>query len=196
MFSEKSGRRAREGAQFATPNTGRPVSFNPEAGAKLVHHMRGGNFLETAAACIGRSSKTVRNWMRRGKRELQAFRFEHQEPFCYGLLPEVVDGFSPGVAAFFEALALLATLTDSVQWVMCEREWFATLSECLTMAEGEAEARGLGLIQKSAMENPQAAMWFLSRRYPDRWGQKVDVKASGEAGAVGVFVLPAEDPNG
>lgn len=192
MSSELSGRAS---APFMV-RKGRPSMFTPEIAARLVFIMRQGNFIETAAACIGVNVKVVRNWRRRGVRESRAFLRGEQQPFVWAL---ALNGWGewPNARALLEFLAVIVTLTDPVQWVLAEREWFALFAECMTLAEGEAEARSLGFIQKASAENPQAAMWFLSRRYPDRWGQKTDVKVSGDGGGpVGVVILPAEDPNG
>lgn len=193
MSSELS---RREVSAFTPRGLGRPSAFTPELAGKLVLFMRQGNFLETASSCIGMKTKVVRNWRRRGIRELRLFTRGEQQPHVWSL---AMNGWAewPNARALLEFLTLLVTLTDPVQWVLAEREWFALFAECMTLAEGEAEARSLGFIQKASAENPQAAMWFLSRRYPDRWGQKTDVKVSGDGGGpVGVVILPAEDPNG
>lgn len=48
---------------------GRPTELKPAVKRKFVKALRDGNYIETAAAMAGISTKTVYNWMRRGSRE-------------------------------------------------------------------------------------------------------------------------------
>ena len=52
------------------------------------------------------------------------------------------------------------------------REFF----EAITRAEYEAEVRMVAQWQKHMPENWQAIATFLERRYPDRWGRRMDVR--------------------
>src|SRR5690242_14094039 len=45
---------------------GRPLELTPELSDRIVEAIRLGNYLETAAALAGVTSKSVRNWLRRG----------------------------------------------------------------------------------------------------------------------------------
>jgi transposase len=44
--------------------------LTPEVAEAIVEAMRGGNYLETAAALAGISIATLRNWLRDGRRNL------------------------------------------------------------------------------------------------------------------------------
>ena len=44
--------------------------------------------------------------------------------------------------------------------------------EAVKRAESEAEVRAVAIIQKHMDSNWQAAMTYLERKYPDRWGRK------------------------
>lgn len=52
-------------------SVGRPLKLNPDMQAGLVKVIQAGNFLETAAAYVGISVSTLRDWIRRGEREAQ-----------------------------------------------------------------------------------------------------------------------------
>jgi len=52
---------------------GRPVKINPTIQAELVKMIQAGNYMETAAAFVGISISTMRDWIRRGEREAQRF---------------------------------------------------------------------------------------------------------------------------
>lgn len=49
--------------------------------------------------------------------------------------------------------------------------------EAIKRAETTAEIRNVNLIQKAAEEDWRAAMTYLERKFPDRWGRKERVEA-------------------
>jgi transposase len=48
---------------------GRPTKLTPALQEKIVMVIRGGNYIETAAAYAGISKQTLYNWLRRGARQ-------------------------------------------------------------------------------------------------------------------------------
>ncbi len=52
-------------------SVGRPLKLSPDMQSELVKVIQMGNFLETAAAYVGISVSTLRDWIRRGEREAQ-----------------------------------------------------------------------------------------------------------------------------
>jgi hypothetical protein len=67
-------------------------------------------------------------------------------------------------------------------------------------AEALAEARAIQIIAEAAMDNWQAAAWYLSRKHGRRWGDKSKHEITGDKGgpvavqAVGVRIfLPPEE---
>ena len=52
----------------AKQSRGRPTEFTEQVAREIIDLVRKGNFLETAAAFVGVTSRTIRNWMRWGKR--------------------------------------------------------------------------------------------------------------------------------
>ncbi len=57
----------------------------------------------------------------------------------------------------------------------------------VTRAEGESEAIAVGSLMKAMPNTPTAAMAWLERRFPARWGNRTKVELGGE---VGVRPLP------
>ncbi len=77
------------------------------------------------------------------------------------------------------------------------RRFAAALEE----AEARAEVVDLVTIGKAARDDWRAAAWRLSRKYPDRWGERQRLEHSGPDGGpietkqeTGVVMLPPEDP--
>ena len=62
-------------------------------------------------------------------------------------------------------------------------------------AEGEAEVRAVAIIQKKMPEDWRAAMTYLERKHPKRWGRRMDVTSGDEPiqGVVPVKVETAEE---
>lgn len=66
-----------------------------------------------------------------------------------------------------------------------KREFFETIKK----AESHAEIRNVGLIQKAAESDWKAAMTYLERKFPDRWGRKDRITAEMEhSGNVGMSI--------
>lgn len=53
---------------------------------------------------------------------------------------------------------------------------FVEFSDVIEKAQADSESRDVALIAKAAEEQWQAAAWRLERKFPDRWGRKLDVK--------------------
>lgn len=53
---------------------------------------------------------------------------------------------------------------------------FVEFSNAVEKALADAEVRDVSLIAQAADEYWQAAAWRLERKFPDRWGKRVDVK--------------------
>lgn len=71
----------------------------------------------------------------------------------------------------------------------CYREFL----DAVRGAESEAEIRAVATIQKHMPKNWQAAMAYLERKFPQRWGRRVDVTTAGDPiGTFRVTVLDAK----
>ena len=52
--------------------------------------------------------------------------------------------------------------------------------QAVKAAEGEAEVRAAAIIQKKMTGDWRAAMTYLERKHPKRWGRRVDVTSGDE----------------
>jgi hypothetical protein len=64
-----------------------------------------------------------------------------------------------------------------------EEEPYATFAARVLEAEASAESRHVGTLYSASREDWRAAAWILSRKSPDRWGDKVQqmIEVSGAA---------------
>jgi transposase len=69
---------------------------------------------------------------------------------------------------------------------------YAQFRHAVKSAESEAEVRAVATIQKLMPDTWQAAMTYLERKFPNRWGRRsrMDVTSGGER-VGGVLVVPA-----
>ncbi len=59
---------------------------------------------------------------------------------------------------------------------------YAEFADAVKKAESHAEARAVTLIQQAMPKNWTAAMTYLERKFPDRWGRRDRTEISGPAG--------------
>jgi hypothetical protein len=57
---------------------------------------------------------------------------------------------------------------------------FREFRDAVKNAESEAEVRAVAIIQRHMETNWQAAMTFLERKFPKRWGRRLDVTTAGD----------------
>lgn len=57
-------------------------------------------------------------------------------------------------------------------------------------AEKEAEIRAVALIMRAAAQDPKHAQWWLTHRWPERWGEKTRIKSE-LTGADGADLIPS-----
>lgn len=57
---------------------------------------------------------------------------------------------------------------------------FVAFSDAVEKALAEAEMRDVMIIYEAAKEQWQAAAWRLERKFPDRWGRKLNVEGKQE----------------
>jgi transposase len=126
----------------------RPNKLTKEIQDKIVHSIKAGNYIETAAVYSGITKKTLYNWMKRANDELTRL---DQQPRA-----KMKKSEAPFV------------------------EFLHAVEEALAFSE----ARDVNIIAKAAEEDWKAAAWRLKRKFPDRWGDKIetDLKVSGKDG--------------
>lgn len=165
-----------------------PTKCTPETIEKILEAIRGGAYLETAAAYAGIRNQTLHNWIRKGRRDLA--------PHSKEAKPKPNTREAKFVRQLDKAMALaelmdLATISHFAQGHEVEK----------TTVTKTVNAEGKTVEEKTAKETRQrrewqAAAWRLERKFPERYGRRLAV--SGEAGAGGGFQLnlvtmPARD---
>jgi len=100
------------------------------------------------------------------------------------LTPEITKRLIEAIRAgnYYEAACAYAGIGYSTfrAWMIkgekAKSGKYREFMEAIKKAEYEAEARLVAQWQKHMPENWQAIATFLERRYPERWGKRVDVK--------------------
>ena len=100
------------------------------------------------------------------------------------LTPEVQERICSAIRAgnYYEAACAYAGIHYSTfrKWMQkgetAKSGKFREFFETIKKAEHEAEVRMVAQWQKHMPENWQAIATFLERRFPDRWGRRMDVR--------------------
>lgn len=146
---------------------GRPTKLTPEIAQRIEQAVAAGNYLETAAAFAGISKQTLYKWLRKGARAKSG---EHRA---------FVDAVEKALAqAEVRDVANIARAASGYD-VVRTKERITTDGKVERMTETGREFSW------------QASAWRLERKYPDRWGRRVDVAVTGElsgevSGEIGV----------
>jgi hypothetical protein len=86
--------------------------------------------------------------------------------------------------------------TTFYRWLeLGEQEEFGPYREfrdAVKRAEREAEIRAVATVQQHMKTNWQAAMTYLERKFPSRWGRRMDVTSDGQP--VGTIRVVCRDP--
>lgn len=83
----------------------------------------------------------------------------------------IIDAVRAG--NYIEVAATYAGI--SKQTLYAWRESFPDFSDALEKALAEAEVRSLTAIQQAGRTHWQAHAWYLERRYPKRYGRRIEV---------------------
>jgi transposase len=189
--AEKAKRSARAAAREARKarakgKVGRPSKFTPERAARIVEALQIGAYRETAAEYGGISTRCFYDWIDLGTKALE----------------DGEDGERPPLNA--EALAA----DPDADPILPPIQTFAQFVQAVKDAEAQTEVRSLSIIQTASTETWQAAAWLLERKFPNRYGRRmqaavevggttapggkpvgVDMNVTGAA--TGVVILPA-----
>lgn len=133
------------------------TAYSPEVHATIVAWISDGNYFETACTAAGVAPRTARDWLREGARAAR----EAEE-----------------AAALVERGVRVPGRLRGDQG----RPWLAQFWRDVVEAEGKFEA-------KAVREWSEAGDWratesLLERRFPRRWGRKINVTVEEELDAV------------
>jgi hypothetical protein len=103
------------------------------------------------------------------------------------LTPEIQDKIVSAIRAgnYGEVAAAYAGIGSSTfyRWMdqgKAQAGPYREFREAVKAAESEAEVRAVAIVQKQMPEHWQAAMTYLERKFPLRWGRRVDVTSGDE----------------
>jgi transposase len=103
------------------------------------------------------------------------------------LTPEVQEKIISAIRAgnYAQVAAKYAGIAETTYYVWLQRGkeessgMYKEFREAVKKAESEAEVRAVAMMQKHMTDNWQAAMTYLERKFPDRWGRtnrlKIDI---------------------
>lgn len=178
----------------ATKAHGRPLSCTPVRAGKLLRAVAAGNYIKTACNYAGVPYNTARNWVRIGEQEVEAMRPAYDakgqdvgEWLALWLDEHPAGAYEPQAKAF---TAKAPAGWDKFRWPC------VVFSALLVKAEAQAEARAVGNVVAAGANSWQAAMTYLERKYPERWGRRDRMSLEGgPAGSTPVQVqqVPSTD---
>ena len=126
---------------------------------------------------------------------------EKTGPGCRSkLTPEVQETITKviraGNYAFIAAEYVGISQTTFYRWLeLGEQEEagpYWEFRDAVKRAAREAEVRAVATVQKHMGTNWQAAMTYLERKFPKRWGRRMDVTSAGQP--VGTIRVVCRDP--
>jgi hypothetical protein len=104
------------------------------------------------------------------------------------LTPEVQEKIVTAIRAgnYAQVAAVYAGITERTyyRWMelgdQARGGRYLQFFQAVKAAEGEAEVRAVAIIQKKMTGDWRAAMAYLERKHPKRWGRRVDVTSGDE----------------
>ena len=130
---------------------GRPTKFDSGLADKIISAIKAGGYVETAAAFAGVNKDTFYAWLKRGAAEKS------------GPFKEFSDAIGRAIAESEMRYVSVVAKAASGYEVVRERT-------VIDMGP-DGKPHTTTTTDKSHEFNPPAAMWWLERRFPRRWGR-------------------------
>lgn len=163
---------------------GGQLAINPLRMARILRALAGGNYIKTACAYAGITPHTYRNWLNIGEAHIEEVRATGVDP------EEAINdwleqpGNEPGSyqddAKLWKAPG--PKEFDPYRWPCV---LFVTLAE---RASAQAEVAAVAQVRLAGPNNWAAAMTFLERRHPEKWGRRDRVAMEGVQGGAPIQV--------
>lgn len=159
---------------------GRPSKLTPELITKAEKLLRAGNYTSTVAALLGVDESTFYDWRKRGRKDLddgvqslhaqfygkvQAAEAKAEE----GTLKVILNAARGGLKVKKTTVKRqeLVRRTIDPDWGPGADAYPEDVQADDTLLKEETTTT-----TEETLPNVQAAMWFLERKYPDRWGRR------------------------
>lgn len=130
---------------------GRPTKFDSALADKIVSAIKAGGYVETAAAFAGVSKDTFYQWLRQGAKASS------------GQFKEFSDAVGRAIAE--SEMRYVSVVAKAASGYEVVRE------KTVTEIGSDGKLHTTTTVDKSHEFNPPAAMWWLERRFPRRWGR-------------------------
>lgn len=171
------------------------LGITPARLSRYLQAMAGGNYRTTAAAYAGVSVTTVHRWDNYGERVRTEWDAEHRKKHLAPILAQwLTEHPAAGSALYSEDSP---AFNDPPPVPIAPGYWLCVvMTALLPRAEAEAEVTAIARIQRAAAhpQHWQAAVQFLERRHPERWGRTDRVQVSGGEGEpIRVQHVPPEE---
>lgn len=127
-----------------------PTKLTPEVHARIVKFVRGGVYLETAAAAAGISKRSLYSWLSQGRKATEGIHFDFAEDVEQAIGQD-------------EVRSVLTHEQLSAQSV-------SKTVQCKCGAEVTISVPVPGNVQLAALQ------WKMSRKYPDRYGNRLKIE--------------------
>lgn len=166
----------------------RSSKITPEKLKALEEAISKGSYVNAACDYAGVPDSTFYDWMKRGEEE--ARRIEGLNDRIIDLQEQVDDIKKKRVTKRFtkkDKSALLEPIEKNIKSLSKmaktgKREVvFVDFSDTIKKAAAGAELHALGKVKSAFGDDWKAAMTYLERRYPDRWGRRL-VELQGKDG--------------
>lgn len=164
---------------------GRPrIPIDPEKTKKILAAIRAGNYMETAAAYAGISKNLLYDWIRRGEEEFERVRNS------VGARKRVKVG-EEQYFIFYQGLqeAMASAEVRDVMMITKAANGGGVLEEVEEVYDGKGN-----LLKKTVTKRPiepkwVASAWRLERKFPNRWGRKLQMADSDEVDDIAKDVI-------
>ena len=163
-MSKKPAKKRQRGATLPSGSFegtgGRPSELTPEIQQKIVGAIMVNGYVETAAAFAGISKDTFYNWLKRGARANR------------GRYKEFSDAIGKAIAEAEVRMSMVVVKAANGYDVIEKR----------TVIGQDKEGKPVNTVTESSRHefNPQAAEWWLERRFPNHWGRREYVEMAGD----------------
>jgi transposase len=119
----------------------------------------------------------------------------------HDLIKQIAKMIELGTPNKYVAQAIGVDITTWYKWLQrgerAKSGIYFDLFVSVKKAEAKAISRNVSIIQKAAIDNWQAAAWWLERRYPEEFGKKNEtiLSGKGENGEIRIVKVRADARN-
>lgn len=174
---KKKAGRPTKATQTVAHLDGQPI----DATDRIIASLKAGDYLETAAAAAGIKKPTLYDWLRRGANATAAT----ARAEALGKPAPKLSDLEKRCIQFSDAVA--AATAEWHQRSLVTLEGLARGGHQSTTTTVKRNAEGDVIETTTKTEtlppNAQVLMWRLTRRFPDKYAQRIDVGLTGDLGA-------------